>query len=208
MMSRTDMPCAYRLMIVSSRPPATRPARLGTSTGPRRAGPVPRHPQRHRPHPGLHCLGDAPVPGVPRPAAGPLARLITQMSGQLRRQRPLQHRRHQLAQHRPLAGQPQPARLVPRPFQQRVQQPVIHQLPQRHLRRRAARARHRPVTALLTDLTIVPPTSPGGIRADRPRVSGPLPLSTRVLPADPEGKGECAVTRREPGTGAAGTRAA
>jgi hypothetical protein len=32
-MSRTLMPCAYRLMIMSSRPPATRPDRLGTSTG-------------------------------------------------------------------------------------------------------------------------------------------------------------------------------
>ncbi len=33
-MPRTDMPCAYRLMIMSSRPPATRPDRLRTSTGP------------------------------------------------------------------------------------------------------------------------------------------------------------------------------
>ena len=32
-MSRTLMPCAYRLMIMSSSPPATRPARLGTSSG-------------------------------------------------------------------------------------------------------------------------------------------------------------------------------
>ncbi|SFN51680.1 hypothetical protein SAMN04489713_102268 [Actinomadura madurae] len=32
-MSRTLMPCAYRLMIMSSRPPAMRAARLGTSTG-------------------------------------------------------------------------------------------------------------------------------------------------------------------------------
>ena len=32
-MSRTLMPCAYRLMIMSSRPPEMRPARLGTSTG-------------------------------------------------------------------------------------------------------------------------------------------------------------------------------
>ena len=32
-MSRTLMPCAYRLMTMSSSPPATRPARLGTSTG-------------------------------------------------------------------------------------------------------------------------------------------------------------------------------
>ena len=41
----------------------------------------------------------------------------------------------QLAEHRALAGQPQPARLVPRPLQQRVQQPVVHQLPQRPPRR-------------------------------------------------------------------------
>jgi hypothetical protein len=32
-MSRTDMPCAQRLMIMSSSPPAARPARLGTSSG-------------------------------------------------------------------------------------------------------------------------------------------------------------------------------
>jgi hypothetical protein len=32
-MSRVLMPCAYRLMIMSSRPPAIRPDRLGTSTG-------------------------------------------------------------------------------------------------------------------------------------------------------------------------------
>ena len=32
-MSRTLIPCAYKLMIMSSRPPATRPARLGTSSG-------------------------------------------------------------------------------------------------------------------------------------------------------------------------------
>jgi hypothetical protein len=50
-MSRTDMPCAYRLMIMSSRPPEIRPARFGTSTGSkvparsrgteRRTGPMP-----------------------------------------------------------------------------------------------------------------------------------------------------------------------
>src|SRR5216683_2848588 len=32
-MSRTLMPCAYRLMIMSSRPPEIRPDRLGTSSG-------------------------------------------------------------------------------------------------------------------------------------------------------------------------------
>ena len=32
-MSRTLIPCAYRLMIMSSRPPETRPDRLGTSRG-------------------------------------------------------------------------------------------------------------------------------------------------------------------------------
>ena len=59
---------------------------------------------------------------------------VAQVRGQLGLQRPLQHRPHQLPEHRPLAGQPQPAGLVPGAFQQRVQQPVIHQLPQRHLR--------------------------------------------------------------------------
>jgi hypothetical protein len=33
-MSRTLIPCAYKLMIMSSRPPATRPARSGISSGP------------------------------------------------------------------------------------------------------------------------------------------------------------------------------
>ena len=32
-MSRTLIPCAYRLITMSSNPPATRPARLGTSSG-------------------------------------------------------------------------------------------------------------------------------------------------------------------------------
>ena len=32
-MSRTVMPCAYKQMIMSSRPPATRPSRLGISSG-------------------------------------------------------------------------------------------------------------------------------------------------------------------------------
>jgi hypothetical protein len=32
-MSRTVMPCAYKLMIMSSRPPDTRPDRFGISTG-------------------------------------------------------------------------------------------------------------------------------------------------------------------------------
>ena len=33
MMSRFDMPCAYRLITMSSSPPATRPDRFGTRTG-------------------------------------------------------------------------------------------------------------------------------------------------------------------------------
>jgi hypothetical protein len=32
-MSCTDMPCAYSEMIMSSRPPATRPERFGISSG-------------------------------------------------------------------------------------------------------------------------------------------------------------------------------
>jgi hypothetical protein len=48
------------------------------------------------------------------------------------RPRPRWHRLYQLAEHRALAGQLQPSGLVTGPGQQRVQQPVIHQLPQRH----------------------------------------------------------------------------
>jgi len=58
---------------------------------------------------------------------------IAQVRGQLRFQRTLQHRLDQLAQHAALTGQPQPPGLVPRPLQQRIQQPVIDQLPQRSL---------------------------------------------------------------------------
>jgi hypothetical protein len=68
------------------------------------------------------------VPGRVVPA-------VAQVRGQLGLQRPFQHRPHQLAEHRSLAGQPQPPGRVLRPVQQRVQQPVIHQLPQRHPRR-------------------------------------------------------------------------
>ena len=127
------------------------PGPLGHQQRLERAGPVPRHGQRHRPDPGLHRLGDGAVAVVTvAAAAGPVVPLIAQVRGQLGLQRPLQHRPHQLAEHRALAGQPQPAGLVPRPFQQRVQQPVIHQLPQRHPRRvlpgpgRAARTRASP----------------------------------------------------------------
>ena len=95
-------------------------------------GPVPRHLQRDRPDPGLDGLGDAPVPGVPRPVPGRIVPPVTQVRGQLGLQRPLQHRPHQLAEHRALAGQPQPPGRVLRALQQRVEQPVIHQLPQRH----------------------------------------------------------------------------
>ncbi len=56
---------------------------------------------------------------------------IAEVRGQLGFQRPLQHRLDQLAQHAALTGQPQPPGLIPGPFQQRVQQPVIDQLPQR-----------------------------------------------------------------------------
>jgi hypothetical protein len=56
---------------------------------------------------------------------------IAKVGGQLRLQRPLEHRPDQLTQHRALTGQPQPPGRVFRPFQQRVQQPVVHQLPQR-----------------------------------------------------------------------------
>ena len=56
---------------------------------------------------------------------------IAQVPGQLGLQGPLQHRLDQLTQHAALAGQPQPPGLVAGPLQQRVQQPVIDQLPQR-----------------------------------------------------------------------------
>ena len=59
---------------------------------------------------------------------------ITQVRGQLGVQRPFQHCLDELAQHAALAGQPQPAGLVLRPLQQRVQEPVIDQLPQRSQR--------------------------------------------------------------------------
>ena len=148
-MSRTLIPCAYRLMIMSSRPPATRPARLGTSSGsnvPARSRGTAR---RHRPDPGLHCLGDRAVPVVPRPGRPfPAVPVVAQVRGQLGLQGPFQHRLDQLAEHRALAGQPQPPGLVAGPVQQRVQQPVIHQLPQRHpVRLLQARKRVFPVAA-------------------------------------------------------------
>ena len=148
------------------------------------AGPVPRHGQRHRPDPGLHRLGDGAVAGVPRVMPGRVVPAVTQVRGQLGLQRPLQHRPHQLAEHRPLAGQPQPPGRVLRPFQQRVQQPVIHQLPQRHPAG-PGRAGACPVTtriipghprhlAAIPHRGIVPRVSPGhGLhRCSPPRFSG------------------------------------
>ena len=56
---------------------------------------------------------------------------IAQMGGQPGAQRPFQDGLDQLAQQGPRAGEPRPPGLVPGPLQQRVQQPVIDQLPQR-----------------------------------------------------------------------------
>jgi hypothetical protein len=104
--------------------PARRPApqpcdRLGHPEETRAAAEVPRRPRRLRPDPGLHGLGDVPVAGVAARPAAP-APVIAQVRRQLRLKGPLQDRPDQLAEHRPLAGQPQPARLVPGPLQQRV----------------------------------------------------------------------------------------
>ena len=84
------------------------PGPLGHQQRLEAAGPVPRHRQAHRAHPGLHRLGDGAVAVVPvaAAAAGPVVPLIAQVRGQLRLQRPLQHRPDQLAEHRPLPGQP------------------------------------------------------------------------------------------------------
>ena len=112
-MSRTLIPCAYRLMIMSSRPPEIRPDRLGISTGSNVPARSRGTSQRHRPDPGLHRLGDRAVARVPAVMPGRLMPAIAQVRGQLGLQRPLQHRLDQLAQHRALTGQPQPPGLVP-----------------------------------------------------------------------------------------------
>ena len=121
--------------------------------------------------------------GVPRPAA--IVLLIAQVRGELGLQRPLQHRPDQLAQHRALAGQPQPARLIAGPLEQRVQEPVVHQLPQRpprrlrHPRRAAGNlAAARQSRRILADRVPhdrSPPEEPGHIPA-----RGPITLSNQL----------------------------
>ena len=93
--------------------------------------PVPGHLDWHRPDPGLHLLADRAIPRIPGIMAGRVMPRIAQVPGQLRLQRPLQHRLDQLTQHGPLTCQPQPPGLVPGALQQRIQQPVIDQLTQR-----------------------------------------------------------------------------
>ena len=110
-MSRTLMPCAYRLMIMSSRPPETRPDRLGTSSGsnvPARSRGTSR---RTGPIPVCTFLLIVPLREFPelRPAGS--CRVIAQVRGQLGLQRPLQHRLDQLAQH----ASPRRSAAAPRP---------------------------------------------------------------------------------------------
>ena len=93
--------------------------------------PVAGHLDALLPDPGLHLLADRAIPRIAGIMAGRVMPGIAQVPGQLSLQRPLQHRLDQLTQHGPLTGQPQPPGLVPRPLQQRIQQPVIDQLPQR-----------------------------------------------------------------------------
>jgi hypothetical protein len=95
------------------------------------ARPVPGHLDTHRPDPGLHLLADRAIARIAGIMTGRVMPGIAQVRGQLRLQRPLQHRLDQLTQHAALAGQPQPPSLVPGPLQQRVQQPVVDQLAQR-----------------------------------------------------------------------------
>jgi hypothetical protein len=89
------------------------------------------HLQAHRPDPGLHFLADRAVAGVAGVMPRRVMPLIAQAGGQPGAQRPFQDRLHQLPEHGPLTGQSQPPGLVPRPFQQRINQPVIDQLAQR-----------------------------------------------------------------------------
>ena len=120
-------------MIMSSRPPvATRPSAWAPA-------PDPDVPARSR----GTCKGPGPPQSAPsyrssrcgsspgRRRARP-GRSAHSPGARSARPRPRWHRPDQLAGHRALAGQPQPPGLVPRAGQQRVQQSVIHQLPQRH----------------------------------------------------------------------------
>jgi len=110
---------------------------------------------------------------------GQVVLAVPQVRGQLALQGPLQDRGDQLAEHRPGPGQPQPPGRVLRPVQQRIQQPVIHQLPQRHPRRLHARGCQpgplspAPTTTPLLsviNVTVIPPFK----AAPRPAISYPL----------------------------------
>jgi hypothetical protein len=127
------MPCAYKLMTMSSRPPVTRPDRLGTSTGSK----LPARSRGTRrctgPTPGLHPFADGPITGIARVMTRRVVLVIAQMRGHLGLQGPFQHRLDQVTEHAALTGQTQPSRLVPGPGQQLIQQPVVDQLTDRTL---------------------------------------------------------------------------
>jgi len=89
------------------------------------------HRQARRPDPGLHFLADRAVAGVAGVMPRRVMPFIAQAGGQPGAQRPFQDRLHQFPGHGPLTGQPHPPGLVPRPFPQRISQPVIDQLAQR-----------------------------------------------------------------------------
>src|ERR1039457_4365975 len=129
----------------------------------------------------MHRLGDRPVAGVPRVMPGPLVRLIPQVRGHLGLQRPLQHRPHQLPEHRPLTRQPQLPRLVLGPCQQQIQRPVTDQLADRHLPARTRLFRPPAVTIpppRPPPAAPPPPARPGLSRP--PAVTIPQPRKTGI----------------------------
>jgi len=188
-MSRTDMRCAYSEMIMSSRPPGDPARAFRDQQRLERPGPVPRHRQAHRPHPGLHRLGDAAVtvssPG--RRHGRPGRRAHSPGARSARPPGPLQHRLDQLA----AAIEPSPvSRSPPASSRDRSSSASSSRssISSRNGTRTAGPAaaaspvpgRHRrhprtpavlaplppatapgPATALFTDFTMFPPTSPG-----------------------------------------------
>lgn len=86
--------------------------------------------QCHRADICLHGFPGRAVPGVTAVLSRRIVFLIAQVRGKIAFHGTLENSLDQVTEHRPLAGEPQPAIGVSRPFQKSIQHLVAEQVPQ------------------------------------------------------------------------------